>query len=381
MFRSSILACSFPLFSLTASANTVTLTPAKDTTIYFSTSALGNGGGQWVFSGTNGVGQPLRGLMKFDLAANIPAGSTINSVQLQLVMNQTNTHVASNVQLRRVLQDWGEGTTIAGFGEGSGGTALAGDATWQSAFHPSTAWTSQGGTFSATVSATQLVGGNGTHTWSSTATFVADAQSFLDAPAGNFGWLLFNTNEGISPSAKRFASRQSTTVSWRPKLIVDFTPPSVFAPFCFGDGSANLCPCGNLGTAGRGCPNSASAGGAQLQAAGNSTLAADTLILNGVGMPNATAIYFQGTLQLQAGGGTVFGDGLWCVGGNLVRLAVKTNAGGASSFPGAGDPSASAAGLVTAPGGRFYQIWYADTATFCSADTFNFTNAVSATWN
>jgi hypothetical protein len=70
-----------------------------------------------------------------------------------------------------------------------------------------------------------------------------------------------------------------------------------------------------------------------------------------------------------------------CAGGSLVRLAVKTNAASASSFPGVGDPSVSAAGLVTGAGTRYYQVWYADAAAFCSSDTFNFTNGVGVTWN
>jgi hypothetical protein len=380
--RTLALTClTLSTLSAASLANTITLSAVKDNTIYFGTAALSNGAGQWVFSGTNGVGQPLRGLIKFDLAASIPAGSTINSVQLVLTMNQSTAHVASNIQLRRISQDWGEGTSVAGAGEGGGGPAAAGDATWQNAFHPLTPWSGAGGAFSGTASAVQLVSNNGTYTWATTPAFVADAQSFLDVPAGNFGWLLFNLNESISPSAKRFASRQSTATATRPRLVVDFTPPSVFAPYCFGDGTANLCPCGNVGAAGRGCPNSASASGAQIQAAGSSSLAGDTLILNGLGMPNSTAIYFQGTQQQLAGGGSVFGDGLLCAGGNLVRLAVKTNAAGVSSFPGVGNPSVSAAGLVTAPGTRYYQVWYADAAAFCTSDTFNFTNGVGVTWN
>ncbi len=46
-----------------------------------------------------------------------------------------------------------------------------------------------------------------------------------------------------------------------------------------------------------------------------------------------------------------------------------------------GDMAWDAAGLVTAPGTRHYQVWYADTAAFCSSDTFNFTNGITATWN
>ena len=56
----------------------------------------------------------------------------------------------------------------------------------------------------------------------------------------------------------------------------------------------------------------------------------------------------QGTAPQAGGLGVVFGDGLWCATGTLVRLAVKTNVGGASAFPGTGDPSVSVQGLVTA---------------------------------
>lgn len=359
-------------------ASTVNLSPVKDNTIYFSTAAVSNGAGPTLFAGTNGVGQPMRGLIQFDLASSIPAGSTINSVQLILYMDKTNAPPVT-IQLRRVLQNWGESTSVAASGGGAGTAAATGDATWANAIHPSTPWASAGGDFSSTVSASQGVNQIGSYTWTSTPALVADAQSFVDAPSGNFGWLLLCTNEAITPSAKRFASRQHPNTSLRPRLAVDFTPPIV--PFCFGNLSGAACPCGNVGLSGNGCPNSAIPGGAQLQFSGTASLSADSLILGGLGMLNGTAIYFQGTTQQAAGAGIAFGDGLLCLGGGLVRLGLKTNSAGASFFPGAGDPSVSAAGLVTAAGTRYYQVWYADTATFCSTSTFNFTNALSVTWN
>ncbi len=77
----------------------------------------------------------------------------------------------------------------------------------------------------------------------------------------------------------------------------------------------------------------------------------------------------------------MFGDGLWCAGGSLVRLAIKSNALGTSSSPGPGDPSVSTAGVITSPGVRHYQIWYADAAAFCTAEPFNFSNGVGVFWN
>lgn len=42
---------------------------------------------------------------------------------------------------------------------------------------------------------------------------------------------------------------------------------STLESYCYGDGAlATPCPCGNTGTAGRGCENSSATGGARLQA-------------------------------------------------------------------------------------------------------------------
>jgi hypothetical protein len=113
---------------------------------------------------------------------------------------------------------------------------------------------------------------------------------------------------------------------------------------------------------------------------GAASLAADTLVLRGSGMPDASALYFQGTTQVGAGAGATFGDGLRCAGGTIVRLKTITNVGGRSQFPAAGDPSVSTLGQVGAPGTRAYQVWYRNAAGFCTNDTFNLTNGVLVTW-
>ncbi|MBL8863781.1 MAG: hypothetical protein JNK02_17460 [Planctomycetes bacterium] len=151
-------------------------------------------------------------------------------------------------------------------------------------------------------------------------------------------------------------------------------------PFCFGDGSGTACPCGNTGAAGNGCAHSANANGANLAASGASSLSADTLLLSGTGMPNSSALYFQGTTQQSGGAGVAFGDGLRCAGGTVIRLGTKFNASGASQYPGVGDPSVSVRGLVGAPGTRTYQVWYRNAAAFCTPDTFNLTNGILVTW-
>jgi hypothetical protein len=150
--------------------------------------------------------------------------------------------------------------------------------------------------------------------------------------------------------------------------------------FCSGDGTATACPCGNAGGAGRGCANSVNASGARIAAQGSASVANDTLVLAGDGMPNSSALYFQGTGQQGGGAGAVFGDGLRCAGGSITRLGTKQNASGASAYPSAGDPSVSVRGNCAAGDVRTYQIWYRNAAAFCTAATFNLSNGVQVTW-
>ncbi|MBL8863307.1 MAG: hypothetical protein JNK02_15025 [Planctomycetes bacterium] len=160
-----------------------------------------------------------------------------------------------------------------------------------------------------------------------------------------------------------------------------YTPGAVGTSFCLGDGSATACPCGNASApgSGAGCLNSLGTG-ATLGATGAASLAADSVLLAGAGMPNSSALYFQGGSQQNGGLGSVFGDGLRCAGGSIIRLATKVNAGGASTYPGAGDPSVSVRGLVGAPGTRTYQVWYRNAASFCTPSTFNLSNGLELAW-
>lgn len=106
----------------------------------------------------------------------------------------------------------------------------------------------------------------------------------------------------------------------------------------------------------------------------------DSVVLSGTDMPNSSALYFQGTTQINGGLGSAFGDGLRCAGGSIVRLGTKSNAGGASQYPGAGELPVSVRGLVTSAGTRTYQVWYRNASTYCTASTFNLTNGALVQW-
>ncbi len=159
--------------------------------------------------------------------------------------------------------------------------------------------------------------------------------------------------------------------------------PGAFQAFCFGDNVDPLvttdCPCANFGAAGRGCANSANAAGALLAAAGAQV--PDTVVLTASGMPATSSCIF---LQGDALTDTVFGDGVNCVGGSLIRLRTKTASAGSASFPDSTDTvTLSARGGVT-PGTatlRFYSTYYRNASTaFCPPATFNVTNGWRILW-
>jgi hypothetical protein len=154
-----------------------------------------------------------------------------------------------------------------------------------------------------------------------------------------------------------------------------------FTTFCSGDGSGTSCPCGNAGLPGNGCANNSQPNGAHLAASGTASISADTLILTATGVTNGSGLYFQGASQVSGGQGAVFGDGLRCVGGQVVRLGIIPGSGNSSHYPRIGiDQPVSTRGLNIAGSVRNYQLWYRETASFCSPATFNLTNGVNLTW-
>ncbi len=210
-----------------ASANIINIMPSKDNTLYEYDPAEGdhsNGAGFHFFAGENGMGELRRGVLAFDVAGSIPPGSTITAVSLSMNMSMTPTG-AVTVELHKVLADWGEGTSHAPMGEGDGAPATPNDATWRHRFFDSVFWTTQGGDFSATVSASQSVDVIGQYTWNS-AQMVADVQSWLNNPASNFGWLVLGDETAIA-TAKRFDTRESASP---PVLTIEFIPGPRMAP-------------------------------------------------------------------------------------------------------------------------------------------------------
>ena len=135
------------LISSVPAQTTVTIAAAADNTIYQTPNGNSNALGQNIFSGNNGGGSPRRGLIKFDVAAVVPAGATITSVTLTLNCNNSRA-IADNVSLHKLSSNWGEGTSNAGAtGDGGGVAATSNDATWLTNFFPGSFWITPGGEF------------------------------------------------------------------------------------------------------------------------------------------------------------------------------------------------------------------------------------------
>lgn len=136
------------------------------------------------------------------------------------------------------------------------------------------------------------------------------------------------------------------------------------------------------GIAGHGCANSANPAGALLAATGSPNVLGDTVRLLGSGLPpSSSALIFQSTT---AGAGPApFGDGLRCAGGTVVRIATRVaSALGTVSYGKGipGDVPVHTRGQVYAPGWRYYQLWYRNSAAFCTSATFNLSNGFALEW-
>ena len=201
----------------------------------------------------------------------------------------------------------------------------------------------------------------------------------LGAPIGAFTDL--GNPLGMSHDGRVIVGRGALAAATHPLgWVIEF--PKAGVPFCAGDAfmtdHTTPCPCANTGAQGNGCANSANPNGANLDTTGIQTN--DDVVLHGTGMPATVAcIYLQG----DALGDVVFGDGVRCTDGTLLRLRTKVNVGGASSFPDSVETVtlSQRGGVTLGSGRRYYQAYYRNAAgAFCPPETFNVTNGVHIDW-
>jgi hypothetical protein len=222
----------------------------------------------------------------------------------------------------------------------------------------------------------------------------AGALAMFTGTAGNPGTIslpvIATGNHSFTVVSVAVGFGANVVVSYQASALVNvcynFTPntPSV-SSYCSGDGVAGAtpCPCGNNSAtgAGQGCLNSTGIG-AILSANGVPSVANDTLTLTCNGLPMGTsALLYQGTGMGGGAGGMVFGDGLRCVGGTVVRLGSQAATGSSATWPMAGQGPLSQAGSVPANSQRDYQVWYRNAIPFCTPATFNLSQALNVSWS
>ncbi len=147
--------------------------------------------------------------------------------------------------------------------------------------------------------------------------------------------------------------------------------------FCTGDGGGTPCPCGNNSTNGGGCANGSGDGNVLTASGSDSIGAADLVLSSANAIVSQPGLYFQGNNAINGSNGNVFGDGLRCAGGGVVRLQVRFSdgSGGSSTTVDIGAKGGVSAGDV-----KRYQHWSRDPNTSPCGSQFNLSNGIEITW-
>lgn len=216
-----------------AMADMVSLPAEKDNTIFDESGAESCGACQHFFVGQTNNGEVRRALIEFDVSS-VPPGSTVTNVEFEFYVSRTFDTASVTMDIHKVNKEWGEAGSTAdgsgiGGGEGTGGTALPGDATWTDAIFDDTSnWTSPGGDFEASPSASVILTVfTGPNASTSNAAMVADVQGWINDPNTNHGWLLklLPDEEEMYFGTTRAIESRTVGVGTPPMLNVTYTPP------------------------------------------------------------------------------------------------------------------------------------------------------------
>ncbi len=209
--------------TLNAQITTATLQAASDNSMYSERPNNSNGIGQHIFSGKTNGGGIRRALIKFNFPGPIGGGYAVTDAKLTLYCTLSPLGApATDISIHRVTKNWGEGTSDAPDPEGTGTTATTGDATWVHALYTSSPWTTQGGDYTATSSATTSINAEGVYySWSS-AQLITDVQNWMNNQTSNFGWI-FVGDEANFQTARRFASRENPDALLVPTLEIKYS--------------------------------------------------------------------------------------------------------------------------------------------------------------
>ena len=201
------------------------------TLIYNVTGDVANGIGDrfWVGTDDQVIFTPRRGVIYFDVAGTVPAGSVIDSAKLHLWMADNITLSSHRIAFHRLQEDWGEGVSSANPAQALNGVpSQPNDATWIHRMHSGALWTGMGadgdyvGAGSDSGDYTDL----GPYTTElRSAAIIADIQSWRDDPSSNHGWIMIG-DESQANTGKAFSTHENGASAKRPRLEVWWSVPT-----------------------------------------------------------------------------------------------------------------------------------------------------------
>jgi hypothetical protein len=216
----------------------------RDTVLYEDDTAASNGAGQFLWAGERVTVLPTtrterRSLVAFDVTPAITPVSEIDAAVFRVgvtsVLGGGGTLRMYSLAPDGVFQ-WPEGNADAPDSELIGTTSTFSAADWlfrQPAIRP---WLNPGGDVLGAPLAQLSITSTGTRSLSSTA--LAEAvQGMVSTGNSRDGFLLAGPAAGITSTAIQLASSESTSVTRRPELVVDFTPTQ---PYETGNVSTNV---------------------------------------------------------------------------------------------------------------------------------------------
>ncbi|MDD3080398.1 MAG: DNRLRE domain-containing protein [Paludibacter sp.] len=219
------LALLFSVAALSVSATeSYTLTSSKDNTIIESADgSMANSTGL-VYIGNIAKGLSIRrGLFAFDLS-EIPAETVIDSVKFILTFNSASDNT---IEVHKVTSDWGEGTSYSG--GGAGVAATTNDVTWLHSVYNTVSWTTAGGDFESTISATATIASTDASVTFKGTQLTADVQAWIAGTSSNYGWLLKSNDESTASGMieKTYSKETATTDAQKPTLYVYYTTTGI----------------------------------------------------------------------------------------------------------------------------------------------------------
>ena len=200
-------------FGQSAGAATQTIPASADTFINSLSPDNNNGATLSLFTGREGRGGMMRGLIRFDLPAALAGRVAVTNSLMSLTTQADNRNqppAAATLAVHPLSVGWSEGNG-AGNSVGTfvvGQTCTGTGATWNRPQCTTGTWPAPA-TPSASATVPAITGA--VVTWSSAA-MNADVQQWIDTPSSYNGWLITSSTEaGSNAQIQRFASSEAAT--------------------------------------------------------------------------------------------------------------------------------------------------------------------------